>query len=40
MTVPSMLAGLGDYFEWWQGIMLILLIVVIVFWVWYRRKQM
>ena len=40
MTVPSMLALFGGLFKPWQGIMLLLLIGVIVFWVWYRRKQM
>ena len=35
-----MLAAISDYFSAWQAIPLILLIVLIVFWVVYRRKKM
>jgi hypothetical protein len=34
------LAAIGDYFVWWQLLLLIALVALIVFWVMYRRKQM
>jgi len=41
MASPLMLAAIGDYFNPWIQIPLVLLLaVVIVFWVIYRRKQM
>lgn len=38
MSMP--IAGIGDYFSPLQVIPVILLIVVIIFWRWYRSKQM
>lgn len=35
-----MLAGFTDMFVWWQGVLVILLVVLIVFWRIYRSKQM
>jgi len=40
MVNPNMLAGIGDYFVWWQIPLILLLVVVIVFYVIYRRRQM
>ena len=40
MAIPSMLAKASDYLTWWQAPLLLLLIAVVVFWAWYRRKQM
>ena len=40
MIDMNMLAGIGDLFEVWQLIPLVLLIGVIVFWMWYRKRQM
>ena len=40
MIDMNMLAGAGDYFVWWQLILLAVLIGLIVFWLWYRKKQM
>lgn len=41
MVDMNMLAwGVGDVFELWQIIPLVLLIGVIVFWMWYRKQQM
>lgn len=34
------LGGIGDYFVWWQFVLLAVLVVLIIFWVMYRRKQM
>ncbi len=34
------LALLGGWVQWWQIVLLIVLIALIVFWVMYRRKQM
>jgi hypothetical protein len=34
------LAALGEYFTWWQGVLLIALIVLIVFYWQYKKKQM
>ena len=36
----AMLAALSDWFKWWQGVLLLVLIGLIIFWVMYRRKQM
>ena len=35
-----MLGALKDYFVWWQGVLVILLILLVVFWKVYRNKQM
>ncbi len=35
-----MLAGFTDMFVWWQGVLVILLILLVVFWKVYRNKQM
>jgi len=35
-----MLAALGDYFYWWQLPLVIVLIGLIVFMYWYRKRQM
>ena len=35
-----MLAALTDYLVWWQGVLLILLVLLIIFWRIYRSKQM
>lgn len=41
MIDMNMLAGAGDYFNWKiQLPLLVVLIGVIVFWLWYRKKQM
>jgi len=41
MSSPLMLAeGIGDYVSWWQIVLLVVLIGLIVFWVMYRKKQM
>ena len=40
MASPVMLAGIGDYFYWWQIPLVILLIALIVFWKIYRSRQM
>lgn len=34
------LAGIGDYVQWWQWILLVLLIVLIIVFVKIRNKQM
>ncbi len=34
------IAAIGDYFVWYQIPLLILLIVIIALWLWYRKKQM
>ena len=39
MATPLMLAAFGDYFVWWQLPIFILLIVVIIGWIMYRKKQ-
>ncbi len=41
MELPTMLAaGFGDYVTWWQIPLVIVLVLLIIFWVWYRRRQM
>lgn len=35
-----MLAGFTDMFVWWQGVLVVLLVLLIVFWRIYRSKQM
>ncbi len=30
----------SGYFSWWQGVLLIVLIALIIFYVQYRKKQM
>lgn len=35
-----MLAGFTDMFVWWQGVLVVLLVVLIIFWKVYRSKQM
>lgn len=35
-----MLAAIGDYFEWWQAPLLLVLIGIIIFWIRYRKSQM
>ena len=40
MMTTELLAGIGDYFVWWQAIPLLLLIGVIIFYVTYKRRQM
>lgn len=34
------MAALGEYFTWWQGVLAIVLIVLIVFYWQYKKKQM
>ncbi len=34
------LAAISDFVSWWQIVLLIILIGLIVFWVKYRRSQM
>lgn len=36
----NLLAALSDYFALWQLIPLVGVIGLIVFWVWYRKRQM
>jgi type II secretory pathway component PulF len=38
--IETMLAALTDWFTWWQGVLLIVLIALIIFYVSYRRRQM
>ena len=40
MSSPMILAGAGDYFVWWQGLLLILLVAVIAFYWMYKKRQM
>ena len=40
MANVSSLALLGGWVEWWQIALLIVLAVLIVFWMMYRRRQM
>lgn len=40
MVTSSLLAMFGGWVEWWQLVLLIVLIGIIIFWVRYRRKQM
>lgn len=41
MADMTMLAAkISDYFSWWQPLLLVIVIALIVFWVMYRRKQM
>ena len=32
------LGGLGDYFYWWQGLLLLALVGLIVLWLFLRKK--
>ncbi len=34
------LAAFSDYFTWWQGILLIILIALIIFYWQYKKSQM
>ena len=34
----NILGGLGDYFYWWQGLLLLALIGLIVLWLFLRKK--
>lgn len=38
-SLTPMLAAIGDYFTWWQGILLVALIVLLVFYWQYRKRQ-
>jgi type II secretory pathway component PulF len=38
--IETMLAALSDWVTWWQGVLLIVLIALIIFYVSYRRRQM
>jgi hypothetical protein len=40
MTAFPQLALLGGYVEWWQILCLLILIALISFLIWYRKKQM
>jgi len=40
MASAMTLAAISDYVSWWQWILLLVLIALILFWVMYRRKQM
>ncbi len=41
MIDMNMLAAAGDYFNWKiQLPLLLVLIAIIVFWLWYRKRQM
>ena len=40
MVSLNTLGGIGDYFEWWQIIPLIVLIALLIFWKKYRDSQM
>ena len=40
MMDSTILAALSDYVYWWQIPLFLLVIVLIVFWVIYRRRQM
>lgn len=41
MAIPSMLADWSELFTWkLQVPLIILLVAVVVFWIWYRRRQM
>ena len=40
MADMTMLAKVSDYISWWQPLLLLVVIGLIVFWVMYRRKQM
>ena len=40
MVDMSMLAAIGEYFTWWQLPLLVVLVAVIAFWLWYRKRQM
>ena len=40
MVNSMTLALLGGYVEWWQLVLIALLIAIIIFYVMYRRKQM
>lgn len=39
MSMLSMLADIGDYFVWWQIPLVLVLIGLIVFLVWWRKRQ-
>jgi hypothetical protein len=34
----NILGGLGDYFYWWQGLLLLALVGLIVLWLFLRKK--
>jgi len=41
MMDMNMLAAVGDYFDWKiQLPLLVVLIAIIIFWLWYRKRQM
>lgn len=40
MLAQFKLFGEGGLFQWWQILLLVILIALIVFWRWYRSKQM
>jgi cytochrome c-type biogenesis protein CcmH/NrfF len=40
MVDLTVLGAFGDYFVWWQLPLVILLVVLIVFWIMYRKRQM
>jgi hypothetical protein len=40
MADMTTLAAFTEYFTWWQPLLLVLVIALIVFWVMYRRRQM
>ena len=39
MLSPSMLGAVSEYFYWWQIPLVLILIALIAFLVWYRRRQ-
>ena len=40
MATASLLADVGDYFVWWQIPLVLVMILLVVFLVIYRRRQM
>jgi|GEM_PF-7039162 len=39
LLLPNTLAQISEYFTWWQGILLIILIGLIIFYWQYKKKQ-